>query len=278
MQPGVGRSSILIARWYCSGMGKTMTPERYATHLRANRERKRAARRAEALAKGSSRGGMTRMGLIPAQTSDHIRARKREQGERARCRARTKPWSLRRITREIKMVNTKISKIDNALCAKWQPWHDDRCGTLKSWSEKSPDNYAEYMRARWKVSTHRRIQRIGTFCGHFTTGEWHERMKSMGYACVYCGLARVVARGQGHDLEADHIIPVSTKNAPPWCNQIINIAPACKRCNSSKADRLPLDWDGYLPGRNKFTDRHINAVMVMFDAHVSLLSDVGGGR
>lgn len=54
-------------------------------------------------------------------------------------------------------------------------------------------------------------------------------LETYGDACVYCG---------GPAETWDHLIPV----AAGGLTEQMNMAPACRSCNSSKKDRDLLDW------------------------------------
>ena len=53
------------------------------------------------------------------------------------------------------------------------------------------------------------------------------------HRCLYCG-------GSGNDasLTRDHVIPVSRGGRDTWTN----VATACRRCNSAKANLTPEEW------------------------------------
>lgn len=53
-----------------------------------------------------------------------------------------------------------------------------------------------------------------------------------GYRCVYCG--------SEHQLECDHIVPLSQGGG----NDLSNLTTACKSCNSSKGAKGLAEWRG----------------------------------
>lgn len=67
--------------------------------------------------------------------------------------------------------------------------------------------------------------------------DWSRAKARTGGRCAYCG---VVA-----PLTMDHVVPVSRGG---W-HAIGNILPACRSCNSSKSDRLLIEWRPHLRGR-----------------------------
>jgi len=58
--------------------------------------------------------------------------------------------------------------------------------------------------------------------GSHTIEEWENKKKDYGYRCYYCGQPRKLAK--------DHIIPKSSGGS----DNIDNIVPSCKSCNSKK--------------------------------------------
>lgn len=73
---------------------------------------------------------------------------------------------------------------------------------------------------------------------NFTKKEWINCLNYWGGRCVYCGNQQ----GFLYDTEitADHFIPLALDNAQGTCAG--NIIPACRSCNCSKKDKIPLDW------------------------------------
>jgi len=63
--------------------------------------------------------------------------------------------------------------------------------------------------------------------GSFTLAEWLGLCTQYGYLCAGCGAKQ--------PLTADHIIPLSRRGT----NDISNIQPLCKPCNSRKNDTVP---------------------------------------
>lgn len=68
-------------------------------------------------------------------------------------------------------------------------------------------------------------------------GEWRPIREAVlnrdGHKCVYCG-----SDGGGFPLHCDHIIPVSRGGS----HEMGNLNASCKRCNSSKGNRLIESW------------------------------------
>lgn len=70
----------------------------------------------------------------------------------------------------------------------------------------------------------RRITLAGLEGSH-TLGEWQQLCRLFGGVCLRCGSAGLLTR--------DHVIPVSSRGR----DDITNIQPLCRRCNSSKGSR-----------------------------------------
>lgn len=71
-----------------------------------------------------------------------------------------------------------------------------------------------------------------------SNADWQELREQTfvrdGFACVYCG-----SDGDGRSLHADHVTPRSRGGA----SSLENLAASCWRCNLSKKDRTPQEWD-----------------------------------
>ncbi len=63
--------------------------------------------------------------------------------------------------------------------------------------------------------------------------------KEFDYHCAYCGISRLRARVEGHDLQLDHILPLTD---PACVAGERNAAPACISCNASKGNRDLIVW------------------------------------
>jgi 5-methylcytosine-specific restriction endonuclease McrA len=69
------------------------------------------------------------------------------------------------------------------------------------------------------------------------SSEWLTIMRSTDWKCFYCG--KSISSKKHRTI--DHIVAV-TKNGP---NNILNLVPCCRSCNSSKGDRDVFDWIKY---------------------------------
>lgn len=93
---------------------------------------------------------------------------------------------------------------------------------IKQWQRDNPEKRAGYSRR----CTHKRRAQIEGNGGSFTTEEWQELCAQCGYRCACCG--------EQKPLTVDHVIPVSKGGG----NDISNIQPLCKNCNSSKGIKV----------------------------------------
>lgn len=83
---------------------------------------------------------------------------------------------------------------------------------------------------RWRM---RRAQ-LELVGGQFTLAEWDTLKALFGHQCLCCGEHEsVILAKQGYRLSADHVIPICKGGS----NDISNIQPLCKSCNSSKATK-----------------------------------------
>lgn len=68
---------------------------------------------------------------------------------------------------------------------------------------------------------------------HFTEKEFAEKLKAYGYRCHYCGTAL-----NDRNLTRDHYIPLVLGGS----DEISNIVPCCKDCNSRKRNKMPDEF------------------------------------
>lgn len=78
-----------------------------------------------------------------------------------------------------------------------------------------------------QVQHNRRRAREKGALGSFTAQQWHDLQAEYCWCCAYCGLPT-------KKLTVDHVIPLSKGGS----NDISNLKPACKSCNSRKGSRL----------------------------------------
>lgn len=107
----------------------------------------------------------------------------------------------------------------------------------QKWKLNHPNYFVNYNRAwrnahleRARTQSRNRAARRKNSIGTHTTEEWLEVRNSYG-RCVYCNK-------EVDNLETDHVVPL----AGGGTNDISNIVPACKSCNTSKNDTPLLVW------------------------------------
>lgn len=95
-------------------------------------------------------------------------------------------------------------------------------GYLRNHRAANPELYLSYVHAR-------RAKRLAAGGVH-TKEEWAAKLEEYGHRCVYCC--------SGGRMTRDHVVPLSKGGT----NDISNIAPACRRCNSSKHDLTAQEY------------------------------------
>lgn len=78
----------------------------------------------------------------------------------------------------------------------------------------------------YRAAGRRRRARLAQVQGEFTPSEFEELCEAIGYRCPSCRLEYPI-------LTADHVVPLSEGGS----NDISNIQPLCRSCNSSKGTR-----------------------------------------
>ena len=108
---------------------------------------------------------------------------------------------------------------------------------LRCWREEHPDA-DRAIHSRWKASnksavnaaTHRRRSKIkGNGGNGWTAAQWEALKAEFDYTCLMCGRQEPAIQ-----LHADHIVPVQVGGT----NEIDNIQPLCKSCNSRKHTQI----------------------------------------
>lgn len=87
----------------------------------------------------------------------------------------------------------------------------------RRWKARHPDR-ARARRRRWVD----RRRAAGHLAGHHTALEWSALLAAYDWRCAHCGSTRDVTR--------DHVVPLSRGGS----DDITNIQPLCRRCNSAK--------------------------------------------
>lgn len=108
--------------------------------------------------------------------------------------------------------------------------------TKKQWRDANPDKTKEY-RKRYDDANKEKLF-IRAHKRRTTPGDWNpqairELKESYGF-CVYCGKKK--------KLTIDHVVPIDRGGT----NDMDNLVPACKSCNSRKNTKSLLSWLYYL--------------------------------
>lgn len=219
---------------------------------RAADQRKRKERiKAEKLASGSaSYRSMVLYGVISEE--DRIaRAKAVRRSNKIREQERACPiviygqrHSLRGIIQQLRIMRMQCDRLERTLAgyAKTynKPWHIAGFANCTAAIAAGHFEAIEYRRKQWQAITQRRRAKEAKAVGvGISRAEWVGVMASWDYRCAYCGRHRSYVRDESRrmDLEIEHVVPM-----PHGPNDISNIVPACKSCNSSKASSDVLVW------------------------------------
>lgn len=118
-------------------------------------------------------------------------------------------------------------------------WRERNAERMKRWDREYREKNADKIRVRERTyydnnpqkerqKKHTRRARVRNASGKFTAAEWADLKARYNHTCLCCG-----KREPEIQLTPDHV--VSLKNG--GTNDIGNIQPLCKRCNSSKGSR-----------------------------------------
>ncbi len=111
---------------------------------------------------------------------------------------------------------------------------DQRRNGYRQWMRKNIDKVKE----RWKNNTIRRRALKRNTDGVHTYEQFLDVCESFGWRCAYCGCEL-----NPNTVTEDHVIPLSRGGS----NDISNIVPACKFCNSSKGNKTAEEFTGRWP-------------------------------
>jgi 5-methylcytosine-specific restriction endonuclease McrA len=153
-----------------------------------------------------------------ARNREKIRASYRAWCEKNREYLRE--WKLNYKRRNRERTNQQASESQKRC---WARDPSKRIATSKRWKKKNPGMF----KMVGIISAHRR--RVAEKAHSFTRLEWEGLRKFYGYSCLCCGKVepKIVAC-------ADHVIPLALGGT----NQISNIQPLCKSCNSKKYTKI----------------------------------------
>lgn len=97
---------------------------------------------------------------------------------------------------------------------------------------RAKENWPKYRENALAYQKKRKL-RLKAVPGSHTRKEWEDLLERHKCKCAYCGKQMVAELGPDQ-VTRDHILPVSKGGT----DDIINIIPACRACNSSKNNRL----------------------------------------
>lgn len=117
----------------------------------------------------------------------------------------------------------------------WAANRDRQYELNRAWRAANPERQRELERAWDKRNKVKRsaysIQRRGwKMSGVVLSRDWERLCNRYERRCAYCGL--------DSKLTVDHVIPLARGGR----HTIGNVLPACHSCNSSKQDRLLVEW------------------------------------
>lgn len=155
-------------------------------------------------------------------------ARRRRQRNPERHRAAVRRWRERNPERARLYELAQNAKPESKRRQRqWATENRDRVNAAAAKWRANPDNQEKIRQA----AKRRRAAMNGADVRAVSARDWCRLMDRCGHACFYCG-------SSVSEITVDHIIPISRGGR----HSIGNIVPACKRCNSSKHDRLLVEW------------------------------------
>ena len=122
---------------------------------------------------------------------------------------------------------------ENAAGIAYRRAHPERSNSSsRRWEERHPELKAQYQAARY-------ARRHGNGGSH-TLAQWREKCALYLNRCAYCGEARKLTR--------DHKTPLSCGGT----DDISNIIPACRSCNSRKRSKTAFEFAAMMVSSNPF--------------------------
>ena len=98
-------------------------------------------------------------------------------------------------------------------------------------ARKSYQKHSETRKFYYRQLSYKRRKAIGTH----TKEQWEKLKKNYNHCCAICGMQEPFTEQRCQILTEDHITPISKDGS----NNIENIQPLCKSCNSRKSNRYP---------------------------------------
>lgn len=148
---------------------------------------------------------------------ESIREQERNYWKQNPEKKRAKDTRYRKLHPEKVLMNAK----------RWRQEHPEEARKIqKTWDDKHPEN----IRAK---ARRRRVKKLEADGGH-TIQDIYELYLMQNEKCYHCGC------DISQYYEEDHWIPLD-RGGSDW---ISNIRLLCMRCNRSKSNKLPGEWDG----------------------------------
>ena len=144
-----------------------------------------------------------------------------------------KRWKAKNPDKAKEMERKQHDRIANnpELRAKYTKYERER----RQKRQKSDPAFHEHLMDLAKRGSHKRRARIAQTGGSYTRSEWRKLCEFYDHRCLCCGM-------KFQRLTVDHVLPLSKGGT----NNIENIQPLCRSCNSQKHDK-EIDYRYALP-------------------------------
>jgi 5-methylcytosine-specific restriction endonuclease McrA len=154
--------------------------------------------------------------------------RKSNKKHAARVRATENAYRAanpEKIREKKKRYKARHKDVVNAGHARYREANHER---LRERHKQWRDSHIERLHEIASAANHRRRTRLAGSGGSHTPEEWKELKEFYKYTCLMCGRIEPEI-----NLTKDHVIPISLGGT----NEILNLQPLCKSCNSRKHAR-----------------------------------------
>lgn len=129
--------------------------------------------------------------------------------------------------------------------ARQRAWQDANRERYQKYHREYARQYALRKPEKLRLHTANRVGRKRDNGGgalRISARDWHRMLVVYRHRCAYCG-----SRGGGVALQLEHVVPLSRGGR----HALGNVVPACRPCNSSKGDRLLVEWRNNISRRRK---------------------------
>lgn len=107
------------------------------------------------------------------------------------------------------------------------------------------------------INEHRRTRELNA-THTLTAEEWSETKEYFSSSCAYCGMKEEKhVADVGERLHHEHVIPLASGGT----YEKFNVVPACRSCNSSKANRKLSEW---YPKSRGYSKERLNRLELFF--------------